>query len=215
MEHRDQENRSQLDPVEQAVGESPEEDPTSTPVHHRELLGVVNHQGEPSSHSRQEFVPEPCSRPFVSLVRVFNVASGFRPDKDLACHRPVVRSRATMSSQGMPVAPSRSMVSSRRSSSARCEEVRGIDRGVSVRLSQSTSTKRSRSSTDRPPISTCGVDMAVVSHRPSILASSTVDAQRPIGRQRHLRGLMADRTDHSAGCAAGIRRRPEVRTGWA
>jgi hypothetical protein len=96
----------------------------------------------------------------------------------VAGHRPVVRSRVTISSQGMPTAPSRSMLSNRRSSSARCGGVRGIDCGVAARLSHSRSTRRSRSSSERRPMSMCGIAMAIVSHRPLVPASTSVDAQR-------------------------------------
>jgi len=121
--------------------------------------------------------PEPWPGSLVPGVRVFDVAGRFGPNNDLAFHRSVVRSRATMSSHGIPVAPSRSTRSSRRSSSCRCDEVKGIECGVSARLSHSCSTNRSRSSTDRRPMSICGVDIVPVSHRRLVLASVSVDAE--------------------------------------
>ena len=145
-------------------------------MRHGKLLGVRECRVQPLPHSRREFLAEYDSRPFVPVVRVFDIAGRFRADDDVAGHRPVVRSRATISSQGMPVAPPRSMLSMRWSSSARCGGVKGIECGVSARLSHSCSTRRSRSSNERRPMSICGVDRTIVSHR-LVPASTSLDAQ--------------------------------------
>ena len=153
-------------------------------MHQGKLLGVRDCRVQSLPHGRQEFLAESSSRPFVPVVCVFDIAGRFRADDNVAGHRPVVRSRATISSQGMPVAASRSMLSSRRSSSARCGGVKGIECGVSARLSHSRSTRRSRSSSERRPMSICGVAMAIVSHRPLVSASTSVDACTSVDAQR-------------------------------
>ena len=181
VEDRDQEYRLRFRPIEQAVRKPSKQGPSDTPMHQGKLLGVRDCRVQSLPHGRQEFLAESSSRPFVPVVCVFDIAGRFRADDNVAGHRPVVRSRATISSQGMPVAASRSMLSSRRSSSARCGGVKGIECGVSARPSHSRSTRRSRSSSERRPMSICGVVMAIVSHRPLVSASTSVDAQRPSG----------------------------------
>jgi len=176
VEDRDQEYRLRFHPIEQAAREPSKQGPSDTPMHQGKLLGVRDCRVQPLPHGRQELLAESSSRPFVLVVGVFDIAGRFRTDDNVAGHRSVVRSRTTISSQGMPVAASRSTLSSRRSSSARCGGVKGIECGVSARLSHSRSTRRSRSSSERRPMSICGVAMAIVSHRPLVPASTSVNA---------------------------------------
>jgi hypothetical protein len=138
--------------VENPVGEPIHQDSSDIPVDYGEPLGMMGYNVYGGAKCLEEFVTEPGTLPFVPDVCVVNVRGRPRTDDDR--HQPMrLRMRFSTSSNGMPTGPSRSISSSRRSSSSRCGLVSGTASGVRERLSHSASNSRSRSSAFRPDMS--------------------------------------------------------------
>ena len=96
----------------------------------------------------EEFPAKPLALPFVPEEGVFDVSRGGRSNDDLF-HRVRPSISLNTRSQGIPIGPSRSTPSSRRSSSRRCQSASGTFAGSAARLSQTSSRRRSFSSGDK------------------------------------------------------------------
>ena len=146
--------------IEDGVGEPSNERSPSVSVYDRIACWVRPDRAQCSSHRLEELVAEPSSLAFVPPIRRLDIRGGGRPKDQVHSG---LRIRRTTSSHGIPVGPSWSKSSSRRSSSARWASVSGTASGVSQRLSQSSSTSWSRSAGVSFEISKAGRAMRSVS----------------------------------------------------
>ena len=147
-------------PIEDRIRESSNESPSSTSVHDRIACWIRVDRAQCSPRRVEELAAQPGSSVFVPPIRRLNVRRGGRPKDQI---HPGSRIRRTTSSHGIPVGPSRSRSSRRRSSSARWASVSGTASGVSQRLSQSSSTSCSRSAGVSLEISKAGLAIGAVS----------------------------------------------------
>jgi len=146
---RHKEHGVAVDSKVQAVWKAPLNERTSRPtVKDGKGLGVNENQVHRPSKRIEEFVAKPVALPFVPEEGVFDVSRGGRSNDDLF-HRVRPSISLNTRSQGMPVGPSRSTSSSRRSSSRRCQSASGTFAGSAARLSQTSSRRRSFSSRDK------------------------------------------------------------------
>lgn len=105
-------NEAIEDPIRKAL----EKNPPCGSVNHRMRHWVSFDCVQGGSHRGEEFVAEPSALTLVPPVRHLNVRGGGRPKDDFHSGLRIFR---TTSSHGMPLGPSCSKSSSRRSSSAR------------------------------------------------------------------------------------------------
>src|SRR5450432_1648223 len=125
-------------------------------------LGVFGNETSRCRRSVKELLTQAWALLVVPIACFREVSLGGWPH-DYELHREE-RIRWIASSQDAPAGPSRSRSSSRRSSSSRCESVRGIVLADAPRLSQSLSIRSRRSSVVSRLRSMAGSDMNPVSH---------------------------------------------------
>ena len=128
---------------EETVRETaPAERPTCFAVKNWEGVRMNPHQIHRCSRGIEKLMAKPRSLLFVPEIRVFDVGRGGRSNDDFHHReRPSISLRTRV--HGMPVGPSRSISSSRRSSSRRCHSVNGTADGSAARLSHTSSSSRS------------------------------------------------------------------------
>ena len=153
MQASDNDHDVIVEPIEDPVWESNQKSPPGISVDHGIQGRLCGYALKRGLKGCQKLIAEARMPAFVPQKRFIDIGGCCRTD-DEACHCPRLRMLRKTSSHGMPVGPSRSSSSRRRSNSSRWAFVRGIPCGVSRRLSQSSSNSRSRSSVLRLAIST-------------------------------------------------------------
>ncbi len=142
-----------VEPIEDPVWESNQKGPPGISMDHRIQGGLCGNALKRGLKRCQKLIAEARTPAFVPQKRFVDIGGRCRTNDD-GRHSLRLRMLRKTSSHGMPVGPSRSSSSSRRSNSSRWALVRGIPCGVARRLSQSSSISRNRSSVLRLAIST-------------------------------------------------------------
>lgn len=144
--------------VEKAVRETAQICTTCLTVNNRKAFRICHQRFDDGTHGCKKLIAKTRSLDLIPSVGVLDVRGGSRP-KDRRLQLDRERICCSTWSQGIPSGPERSRSSSRRSSSWRCALVSGTDSGVSLRLSQSSSIRRRRSSGVRSLIFSAGLLM--------------------------------------------------------
>lgn len=149
--------------VEKTVWETMEKCATSLAMDNRKLQRVRQHRFHDRVRRCKKLITQTDLLTLVPAISVFNIRGGRRANNRWL-HRGRVRICWRTSSQGMPLGPERSRSSNRLSNSPRCASLRGIASGDLLRLSQSSSINRNRSSGLRLSMFSAGLLIAGVCH---------------------------------------------------
>jgi hypothetical protein len=144
------------DAIVQRIRKAGQEEPSCIAMQDCGTLRMPLQCQDASPKLGQELASQALALLLVPVVGVFDVrSSGWTEENRL--HAVPFWIRARTSSQGMPVGPSCSRSSSRRSSSARWASVNGTAAGFLLRLSQSSSRRLRRSSVESASRSIAGL----------------------------------------------------------